>query len=129
MLLCIKFPYSLFDNKYENKVVIIMSKNVLNEREMSPAENAWEEYKDLITISLPKRIKIINHKLQNSGQTIFSSEVLSEFEQVRTRLKNLEDQYKLNESFKSVPTKSSKKIKKSQLKQMINECVEQALNL
>ena len=106
-----------------------MSKNVLNERELSPAENAWKEYEYLVTISLPKRIKIINQKLQNYGQTIFCSEVLSEFEQVRTRLKNLEDQYKLNESFKSVPTKSSKKIKKSQLKQMINECVEQALNL
>lgn len=95
-----------------------MNKHVLNEREKSPSENAWEEYKNLIGISLPKRIKMIDDKLSKNGQTIFNSEVIFEMNNAIKCINNLKTQYGLNENVK---------ITKQELKQMINECVREVM--
>ena len=96
----------------------------INERESSPAELAWNEFKNLISVSIPKRIEIIENKLQQNGQTIFASEVIQEFNNIRTRLDNLQQQYQLTESMQR---KGKVRLSESKLRDIIRESVNKVL--
>ena len=96
----------------------------INERESSPSELAWNEFKNLISVSIPKRIEIIENKLQQNGQTIFSSEVIQEFNNIRTRLDGLQQQYQLTESMRR---KGKVRLSESKLHNIIKESIRRVL--
>jgi hypothetical protein len=96
-----------------------------SEKDKSPAERAWEEYKNLIGLSIPKRINIIDQNLAQNGQTIFSSEVLQEFNNLRNCLNNLQQQYQLGESKKA---SNLSRLTESKLDVIIRKTLKHVLN-